>query len=107
MKQPRRILAAAAGGALLVGALLVPSSSQGQSDLLPPPNTLAPAKTPAAPAAVAVPDRDNDDTAIAALVAEVIQQQAKLAENQKLIDEKLAVIAENLRIARIYVSRAK
>jgi hypothetical protein len=114
MKQPRRILFAAAGGALLIGALLLPQSSSGQSDLLPPPNTLAPAQPvrPAAPVprnAAPVPGLGGglDDTAIASLVAEVVEQQAKLAENQKVIDEKLAIIAENLRIARIYVSRAK
>jgi hypothetical protein len=82
--------------------------------LLPPPNTLAPAVRPgpaAAPKASAAPvafvDRTADDAAVAALLAEVIQQQAKLTENQKLIDDKLAIVAENLRIARIYVSRAK
>jgi hypothetical protein len=113
MNQPRRIFFAVTGGALLTGALLVPLSSQGQSDLLPPPNLLQPAQ-PARPAAPALPaaqpapqDRAADDTAVATLIAEVVQQQAKLAENQKLIDEKLALIAENLRIARIYVSRAK
>jgi hypothetical protein len=41
------------------------------------------------------------------VAAEVLQQHAQILANQKLIDEKLAVIAENLRIARIYVSRAK
>jgi hypothetical protein len=115
MKQPRRTLFAVAGCALLTGALLVPESSHGQSDLLPPPNLLAPAQAapatrpvgaaPVAPAVAA--ERAADDAAVAALVAEVVQQQAKIVENQKLIDDKLAVIAENLRLARIYVSRAK
>ena len=111
MKQPRRILAATAGSALLASALFVPATSFGQSDLLPPPNTLAPARpaapvVPVAPAAPRLAPSD-DEVAVAALSAEVLQQQAKLAENQKAIDEKLAVIAENLRIARIYVSRVK
>jgi hypothetical protein len=111
MKQPRRNLFAVIGGALLSSALISPLASQGQSDLLPPPNVLAPATVPAVrPAAPAAPlgaDRASDDAAMATVLAEVIQQQAKLAENQKQIDEKLAIVAENLRIARIYVSRAK
>jgi hypothetical protein len=108
MKQPRRIACVLASGALLVCALVQPPAAQAQSDLLPPPNTLAPAAAPKASAApVAFVDRTADDAAVAALLAEVIQQQAKLTENQKVIDEKLAIIAENLRIARIYVSRAK
>lgn len=114
MKQPRRILFAVTGGALVLCAL-VPSASQAQSDLLPPPNTLAPATKPApaaAPKASAAPvafapDRGAEDAAVATLLAVVVEQQTKLAENQKLIDDKLALIAENLRIARIYVSRAK
>jgi hypothetical protein len=121
MKQPRRILFAVTGGALLAGALLAPVSSHGQSDLLPPPNLLAPAQPAkaqgvagqparpqtAAPAAALANPAAADEAAVATLLAEVVQQQAKLAENQKTIDEKLAVVAENLRIARIYVSRAK
>jgi len=102
MKQPRRVLFASLGAALLSGALLLPSQSSGQSDILPAPKTLAPATAPA-PVAVA----PAEDPATAALAAEVLQQQVKIAENQKLIDEKLAIIAENLRIARIYVSRVK
>lgn len=113
MKQPRRILAATAGCVLLTGALLVPAIATAQ-ELLPPPNTIQPARQ-AVPAAAPVPVRpapapqqpSAEDAAIVALAAEVLQQQAKLAENQKAIDEKLAVIAENLRIARIYVSRVK
>jgi hypothetical protein len=105
MKQPRSVLFASLGVALLSGAVLLPSQSIGQSgqpDILPAPNTLTPAAPP--PRGAAAP---AEDPATLALAAEVLQQQAKIVENQKLIDEKLAVIAENLRIARIYVSRAK
>ena len=101
MKQPGRVLFASLGTALLSGVVLLPSQSNGQADILPAPRTLAPAP---APARAAVP---AEDPATTALAAEVIQQQAKILDNQKLIDEKLAIIAENLRIARIYVSRAK
>lgn len=122
MKQPRRNLIATAGCALLAGALVMPSLVLGQTDILPPVTPARPAApaapaapayaapAPAAPAAaapVATRPANTDDAAIIALSAEVLQQQAKLAENQKTIDEKLAVIAENLRIARIYVSRVK
>lgn len=39
------------------------------------------------------------------LIKEVSEQQALIAKNQAAIDEKLAVIGEELRVARIYVSR--
>lgn len=114
MKQPHRNVAALLGSTLLLGTLLLPQASHGQSDILPPPNTL-PATAPVAPRPVApVPVAARpavaataEETALAALVAEVVQQQAKIVENQRLIDDKLAVIAENLRLARIYVSRAR
>lgn len=106
MKQPGSVLFASLGAALLSGALLLPSQSSGQSgqpDILPAPKTLAPpAAAPARPAPAPA-----EDPATLTLAAEVLQQQVKIVENQKLIDEKLAIIAENLRVARIYVSRAK
>ncbi len=40
------------------------------------------------------------------LLQEVGQQQITIANNQAIIDEKLAAIDENLRVARIFVSRA-
>jgi hypothetical protein len=45
------------------------------------------------------------DQAIAAAMKEVQTQQAQIAENQGKIDEKLAVLAEAVRVARIYSSR--
>lgn len=46
-----------------------------------------------------------DDQALARLVAEIAEQHTKIANNQQLIDQKIAVIEESLRVARIYVSR--
>jgi hypothetical protein len=129
MQKPRRILAASMAGALAAGAVFTPCPTQGQSDLLPPPNLLAPARPAAAagaapartavpaasgvparaavPAAAPIPGLNAEDPLVTSLVADVVEQQVKIADNQKHIDEKLAVIAENLRIARIYASRAK
>ncbi len=47
----------------------------------------------------------GDQQQIAQFVAEIAQQQTQILANQKLIDEKMAVIAENLRLAKIFVSR--
>ncbi len=80
MKQPRAILAAVLGVAAMAGALGLPRSTQAQ----------------------ATPDETR---AMLALNQEIANQVALIADNQKQIDAKLAVIAENLRIARIYVSR--
>ena len=50
-------------------------------------------------------ENETDTAAIAALVQDVQDQQATIADNQKQIDIKLAAINESLRTARIYVSR--
>lgn len=42
---------------------------------------------------------------VLAVAHEVQAQQASIAENQTKIDEKLAAIAEQLRVARIYSAR--
>ena len=42
---------------------------------------------------------------VAALIKEVRAQQAAIAANQAKINEKLATLAENIRLARIYSSR--
>jgi len=47
-----------------------------------------------------------DDAQLDLLIKEVGEQQELIAKNQAAMDAKLAVIAEDLRIARIYVSRA-
>lgn len=51
-------------------------------------------------------ESDADAKALNAIVQEVIAQQKTLAENQAKIDEKLAAISEDLRLARIFESRA-
>jgi hypothetical protein len=43
---------------------------------------------------------------VLAVAQEVKDQQAAIAENQAKIDAKLATIAEDLRVARIYSSRS-
>ena len=46
-----------------------------------------------------------EEQAILQIVAEIAGQQARIAANQKAIDEKIAAIEENVRVARIFVSR--
>jgi uncharacterized protein YlxW (UPF0749 family) len=52
-------------------------------------------------------DLERDQQQVAALAKEVQAQQATIADNQKKIDEKLAAIAEALRQAKIYSTRAR
>lgn len=47
----------------------------------------------------------DDPVVLNALVTEVTNQQVTLAENHAKIDAKLAEIAENIRLARIYAGR--
>ena len=79
MKKPP-ILLALMGAAALAGALLLPQPSSGQS-----------------PAA--------GDAALAQLLTEIAAQQAVILENHAKIDEKIAAIGEDVRVARIFVSR--
>jgi hypothetical protein len=58
----------------------------------------------------ALPDRSNGqaaagDASLAALVTEITAQQAAIAENQTKMEGKIATIAEDIRIARIFVAR--
>ena len=69
----------------LVAVLLAPMSSQGE------------------PAAVVADDPAV--AAVAAVLAEVAAQQVAIIDNQIKIDAKLAGISENIRVARIFVSR--
>ena len=75
----KTLAVAALAGAALASALLAPPSSIGQAVV--------------------------DDPALTALLKDVTAQQAVVADNQVKIDAKLAAIAENLRLARIYVGR--
>jgi hypothetical protein len=47
----------------------------------------------------------TDDALLTPLIEEITKQQAAIVENQTKIDAKLAVIAEDMRVARIYVGR--
>ena len=49
----------------------------------------------------------NQEQKLLALIKEVQTQQAQLAENQGKIEEKLAVVAQTIRTARIYSKREK
>lgn len=80
MKKPNPILLWGIGAAAVVGAICIPAQSSGQAP--------------------------GDEQAIAQLVAEIAGQQAKIAANQLATDQKLAAIEENMRLARIFVSRA-
>jgi uncharacterized protein YlxW (UPF0749 family) len=52
-------------------------------------------------------DLEREQQQMAALAKEVQAQQTTIADNQKKIDEKLAAIAEALRQAKIYSTRAR
>jgi len=49
----------------------------------------------------------NQEQRLLALIKEVQTQQAQLTENQAKIEEKLAVVTETVRAARIYSKREK
>jgi hypothetical protein len=52
-------------------------------------------------------ESDRDQQQLAALTKEVQGQQTAIADNQKKIDEKLAVIAEAIRQAKIFSARGR
>lgn len=58
-----------------------------------------------APAQTGTPD-DQSQQQLLALIKDVQAQQAQIADNQAKIDEKLAVLTEAIRQARLYSSRA-
>lgn len=60
---------------------------------------LAPSDTRAQAAATA------DDPALTPLLAELARQQTQIADNQTKIDDALAAVAEDLRVARIFAGR--
>ena len=59
-----------------------------------------------APAAEAPDANQQQEQQVLAVAKEVRGQQIAIAENQAKMDEKLATIAESLRVARIYSSRS-
>ena len=54
----------------------------------------------------AEPTREEQEKQVQTLVNEVHSQQVLIAQNQAQIEAKLAVVAESVRIARIYAARA-
>jgi hypothetical protein len=71
---------------MLFGALVLLASSTGAQSPAPPP---------------ASPEQKQ----IEILINAIQQQQTRIAENQAKIDEKLAIVVETVRVARIYSSR--
>jgi hypothetical protein len=49
----------------------------------------------------------SDAAEMAAALKDLLVQQATIADNQKKIDEKVTAVAEELRQAKIYTTRAK
>lgn len=47
-----------------------------------------------------------EESQLAPLIADVAKQQAQIIENQTKIDEVLAIVAEDLRISRIFAARS-
>jgi hypothetical protein len=47
------------------------------------------------------------DPQLAALIKEVQAQQAQIADNQTKLNEKMALVAEAVRVARIWASRGR
>jgi type IV secretory pathway VirB2 component (pilin) len=79
MNKPKSIMLWGAAAVAVIGALSFPSPSSGQAA--------------------------GDEQALAQLITEIAGQQAKILTNQQVIDQKVALIEENMRVARIYVSR--
>jgi hypothetical protein len=77
----KSLLAPALGAAGLAAAVLMPIRSQGEVG--------------------------PDDPAFANLLKEVSTQQATIADNQAKIDDKLAAIAEDVRLARAFSARGR
>ena len=76
---PKSFPLALAAAVVFAGALFVPTHSGGQT---------------------------ADDIMLTQLSSDLTTQQATIADNQAKIDAKLAKIAENVRLARIYAGRA-
>jgi hypothetical protein len=75
------------------------------------PNPMTLSMAAAAVFALAAPVHSHADPAagaksLNALLLEVQAQQKTIADNQAKIDEKIAAAAEEVRLAKIYVSRA-
>ncbi len=78
--KPKSFLLTLAGCALLTAAAFLPHESAGQAE--------------------------TDDAQVQQTLAELTAQQTILAENQAKIDEKIATVGEEVRLARIFAGRA-
>lgn len=92
--------------ALLFGGI---GSSSAQN---PAPTAAQPAPAAAQPAPTAAQfnpqftsQSQNDLKALSALITEIQAQQKSIADNQALIDQKIATLTETIRTARIFTKR--
>lgn len=79
--KPKSTILTLAGCAVLAAAVLLPVESAGQAE--------------------------TDDAKIQQLLGEIATQQKTLAENQAKAEEKVAAIAEEVRLARIFAGRTR
>jgi len=77
----KSLLVPALGAAGLAAAILMPTHSQGEVG--------------------------PDDPAFANLLKDIAKQQDTIVDNQKNIDDKIATIAEDIRLARNFSARAR
>jgi hypothetical protein len=96
--KPKSIVLTLAGCAVLAGAAFIPLESVGQA----PVDQVPAGAAPAAPASQPNPD----EARIQQLLEEIAGQQKALADNQTKLDEKVAAVAEEVRVARIFAGRA-
>lgn len=78
--KPKSLALTLAGGALLAAAAFFPLESSGQATA--------------------------EETQVEQALAEITAQQTILTETQAKIDEKIALVAEEIRVARIFAGRA-
>jgi hypothetical protein len=78
--KPKPFVFTLMGAIALVIALTIPRESTGQSQ--------------------------SDEAALAQALTDVAAQQQAISDNQAKMEEKIAVIAEDVRVARIFASRA-
>lgn len=78
--KPKPLAVTLFGCALLAAGMLLPRESAGQAG--------------------------TEEALMQQLLVDVIAQQSIIAENQSRVDEKVAAIAEEIRVARIFAGRA-
>lgn len=80
LMKPKSVLFTLVGCAVVFAAAMLPRESSGQAG-------------------------NSDEALVQQALAEAIAQQKLLTENQAKIDDKIGLIAEEIRIARIYAGR--